>query len=1745
MAQRTSGTDSATRRSLSSVWIGLLGPLTIRRNGHHVEISGPKRRALLTLLSLHIDNPLGREQIIEALWPRRQTGREDSTLRVHISHLRDELETDREREPKVLLTRGQAYVLSGHVVDTDVRRFEELVRTARLRTEDDPGAAVELFDEALGLWRGRALQDVEYEEFAQDEIRRLDTLRLAAIRDRAGALIAVGEDIAAIQDLEPILRDDPTDEGAAGLLMRALYRVGRQSEALRVGSRLARHLREQGLEPSPRVALLEEQIVSHDPGLLPEGTLDPGEIKPGRSVRGYELRAEAGRGSIGVVYRAFQSAVGREVAIKVIDPDLARSPAFVRRFADEAKVIASLEHPHIVPLHDFWREPNGAFLVMRWMDGGSLGDRLGSRWEPGQLAGVFDQVASALGYAHSCGVVHRDVKPENILFDGRDNPYLCDFGLAAAGIETGSPRAGVARTVEPPYAAPELLRDEGPTVASDIFGLGVLLAEAATGESFDDGSGRQLSDPLWEVVATATASNPADRFPDMGAFRVALREAVGVQPPPAPKTVRRNPYKGLEPFEEIDSADFYGRDDVVERLLDVVASRGLVAVLGASGSGKSSVVRAGLIPQLRDGALPGSEGWSIVTMVPGDDPFEEFQLALRAAAVGSMEASSDLRSRELRERLLSALDGPNSSALLVVDQFEELFSSAVDEGTRERFLDNLADLASDPMKRFRVVLTMRADFSGRPLSHPTFGDMIAQSSLLLAPMRPDQLEEVIRRPAARVGVQVEPGLVSEIIRDVADAPAYLPLLQYVLAELFERRSEDRLTVQAYRSLGGVQGVVERRAEATFRSLDADAKSACRQLFLRMVYLGEHGEETRRRLPLSEVTGLGGRAAGERALEAFSSARLLTYDRDPVSRTPTVEVAHETVIERWTRYRIWIDEARSELLAQRRIATAAAAWEQSGEDPAYLLTGGPLTAANDVLESDRVDLNQIETRFVEESRAAARAAEEREAERRQHEANLEQRSRRRLGMGIGIAVVAVVVAALAVVAWNQRQRAGDIAALQERQNLGRELAAAAVVNLNSADPNLSLLLAIEGAESTLEADEAVLPEVTDALHRALINPRPELLAEGAGRASGGNILDYSPDGEALVVLAADGGAFVVDPDTGDEIGRVPAVEPRAFGVDFHPDGERILTTHSDGVREWDWRSGAMREILLPDGATATTAIYSKDGSQIAIGGADGVIRVFVTVSSRLSAQLEGHEGAAVTTLDFDNSGSRLVSASTNFSSGTGQQVLVHSIGTGEVTANIVLQFGWVVHAAWHPVPSTFWAPTGAFALTTGYGEMWLYNAAGERITSYGNGNHWSHAVAFDPTGTVMVAAGADGVARTYSTWIGGESLNTLPTGGLPLRDAAFNPAEPLDREVATVSADGKVRIWRHMLSSELPARIYHYVAPELIATPDGSRYGVVGKTYWYGMSDELTPTMELIDADSGETLMTRPVLEAIGLVSGRPALSPDGRLVSFTGPNGDIEIVDVEAGAMVELRDSGDRDWSQAFNSDGTFLATAGFDGSIVIWDTSTGELQRLLEGHGARVPINVTDPSQVGRVEGLAFRPGGTELASIGWDGTLRLWDPKQRTGRVLRSFDYELDSLAYSPDGSVLAVSERTGDVHLLDSDSGEEILTLDSVSGPPTDLVFSQDGELVAGAGPGHFVHLWETGEGRLVRRLRGSFYQPIDVAFVNDGKELLSLATQGVLRRYLLDPSDMVELARSEVSRDLTEEECLEYLQRACDA
>ncbi|MDX1438178.1 MAG: protein kinase, partial [Anaerolineales bacterium] len=584
----------------------------------------------------------------------------------------------------------------------------------------------------------------------------------------------------------------------------------------------------------------------------------------------------------------------------------------------EAQLIARLEHLHIVPLYDFWRDPTGAYLVMRWMRGGSLARAL----EPGPFdlpaaVRMLDQVASGLAAAHNHRIVHRDVKPSNILFDEDGNAYLSDFGVAkdlAVPGGVAAAREGFTATLD--YISPEQARGEEITPRTDIYSLGVTLYETLTAEhpfpgltSVDrlykhlnepipplNSISAELRDAVNDVVQKATAKDPKERYGGAlemaAAFRAAAQlgdegdtfrqeetltpreneillqivagrtnkqiarelfvevptvkwhitqlyrklgvrsrmqavararqlDLVGVDGDEQRSETGRpgsisvslsepvNPYKGLRPYEAADSRDFFGREPVVEKLLERLNENDplarFLAVVGPSGSGKSSLLGAGLVPAIWGGRLPGSERWFVVELTPGARPIDELEVALtRIAADQAVNLHEHLNRDEAGLVRAAGLILPNdgSDLCLVIDQFEELFTLTEDADLRRKYLDLLITAVRDPASRIRIVLALRADFYDRPLEFPEFGALLESRMETLLPLSAADLERVILQPAGQVGMTFEPGLASQIIQEMLYQPGALPLLQYALTELFDRRDGRLLTRKAYDDIGG-------------------------------------------------------------------------------------------------------------------------------------------------------------------------------------------------------------------------------------------------------------------------------------------------------------------------------------------------------------------------------------------------------------------------------------------------------------------------------------------------------------------------------------------------------------------------------------------------------------------------------------------------------------------------------------------------------------------------------------------------------------------------------------------------------------------------------------------------------------------------------------------------------------------------------------------------------------------------------
>ena len=471
---------------------------------------------------------------------------------------------------------------------------------------------------------------------------------------------------------------------------------------------------------------------------------------------------------------------------------------------------------------------------------------------------------------------------------------------------------------------------------------------------------------------------------------------------PDPEGVVLCPFKGLASFDVDDAEFFFGRERLVAEMVARLVGAPLMGIVGPSGSGKSSALRAGLLPALADGVLPGSEGWGLALLRPGEQPQRALADAVAAA-------------------------GPVERLVVAVDQFEEVFTTCRGEAERTGFADALVAAASDPRRRAIVLVAIRADFYGRCASYPELWRLLGANQVTVGPMRRDELRHAIELPAARAGLQVEPELTDALIADVEGEPGALPLMSTSLLELWQRRDGRRLRISAYEQVGGVDGAVARLAERTYARLDPAQRDIARRILMRSVGEGEGDAVVRRRVAFDELPGEG----VAEVLDILADDRLVTVSEG------SVEVAHEALLREWPRLRGWLEEDAQGRRTHQQLAAAAREWDAGGRDPGELYRGARLAGAQEWAGTHEVDLNPAERGFLDQSRAAS------------------ERSHRRLRAGlIGVAALLVLAVIAGAVALDQRGNARDQATVADAQRLG---ARALLEN----DLDTSLLLARQG------------------------------------------------------------------------------------------------------------------------------------------------------------------------------------------------------------------------------------------------------------------------------------------------------------------------------------------------------------------------------------------------------------------------------------------------------------------------------------------------------------------------------------------------------------------------------------------------------------------------------------------------------------------------------------------------------------
>jgi WD40 repeat protein len=1365
---------------------------------------------------------------------------------------------------------------------------------------------------------------------------------------------------------------------------------------------------------------------------------------------------------------------------------------------------------------------------MRFLRGGSLEDLIGERpLELEPAAKILDQVGAALAAAHHQGVVHRDVKPGNVLLDEDGNAYLSDFGIA---LETGAPEqtAGTMIRGTPAYLSPEQIKLEQTTPRSDIYALGVVLYEMLTGEHPFPGTSlnvlldQHLHHPIPSVrdkrpdvpptvdaaIARATAKDPQARFGDVLELCAAFRGATGGKD--VQVVVRgelRNPYKGLRAFLEADSADFFGRELLTRRLVERLAENGaarFLCLVGPSGSGKSSVARAGLVPAIRRGVIPGSDRWYVVDLVPGAHPLRALETALLAVSVNPPPSLLEELERDehgLTRAVDRLLPDPDAELVIVLDQLEELFTMVDSDAERAHLLESIRVATADQTSRIRVIATLRADFFDQPLSVRGFGDLLAARNEAITPMSPEEIERAIVGPADRVGLDVEPGLVAAMVADVIDRPGALPLLQYALTELADREDVGALTLHAYRKIGGVSGALARRAEHLYDALDETGRVACRQLFLWLVTLGEGTEDTRHRVRRSGLPHLDG-GAMDAVIDAFGRHRLLSFDRDTSTREPTIEIAHEALLRAWSRLRGWIDEAREDLRIRNGLAASAAEWNLNGRDESFLLRGARLESMASWAETTTIALStgdlaylgdSVRTRDIERAEEETRLARER---------GLERRSIRRLRGLVALGVTAALVATtLTVVAVNQRSRAER----ESRVATARELAGAAVTNLEI-DPERSILLALAAVDAT-RGDGSAIPEAEEALHRSVSADRQILAMRNI---SWGGFFALSPDGRLLITQGPDSETtnelLVRDAVTGARLETLPPMPHEDFGdASFSPDGARLASIWGDStVIVWDARSWARAWTVNLDRAPEipSSLAFSPDGSLLAVVGSDGIV-------SMLDADT-GHElrrmrvpGSGFLSVAFSADGTR-VAATVNFGSG---QTVVWDVRTGDRVLTLDNSSLGVAYSPdeRHIATSDFGGGTGIWDARTGRELMELDEQTGPV---------W--AVAYSTDGQLLATAGDDGSARIWDAR-SGEPLLVLRGHTGAIFEIRFSPD---GARLMTGSGDGTVRVWdispsgsRELVTMGAPASL-----DGVSYSPDGARLLAMD---WRGAARqwETTTGEEIGSARTGGW--------------NDAVYSPDGRRFVTAGRP---FVRDASSGGVVGKMRLDHEEWieSVAYSPDGSLIAGglgAGTDesGTVAMWDASTGE----------RVETLGEPAAKINSIQGLAFSPDGTLLAGINGIGTAHVWNVS--VGKELITFEAHQSNgggVAFSPDGTLLATSGTDG-AALWAMPSGEKVATLAGHAGNVEDVAFSSDGTLVATADQDGTAGVWDAATGRKILTMYGSTDALSGVAFSPDGSTLATSSFDGTVREYVLDTDELISLARADLTRGFTDAECRQYL------
>lgn len=1451
-----------------------------------------------------------------------------------------------------------------------------------------------------------------------------------------------------------------------------------------------------------------------------------------------------GKGGMGEVWLARDTRLGRRVALKFL---LTVNAQHAGRFFVEAKATAQLSHENIVALYDIGDQNGCPYMVLEYVPGKTLSSWILERKADDHVQGVpaariaslMLPVARALQCAHEAGIVHRDLKPANIMLADSGTVKVLDFGVAklvreaidsnldtpdVSPMQWPSKNSDLAALTETgamvgtrSYMAPEQWWGEPVDARTDIWALGIIMYQLAVGEH---PCGSPLTPEVLLEVAKREIPMPSvrERLPNIGRLGIVIdRCLMKFRDDRLPSSAELclqleeiarehfkvhsdnrhdeelNPYAGLSAFQERDAAFFFGRETMVEHILLRLTDAPLLALVGSSGAGKSSLARAGVIPAL----VRGGEAWEAFVVRPGPFPlamladlllqhsWQRSSLSADAPSSRRDHFSAEPNQRETMVQQLQNEPGffgvqlrsraarRREHIFLFVDQFEEAFTLA-SESDRQSFFQCLTGAADDSTSPVRVMISIRHDFLDRVASTSgILAELISRGTVLVGPLDRSGLHRALTAPAEAFSFRMESdSMINEMLDVLVRSTSALPLLQFTAARLWDGRDRDRrlLTEATYRQFGGVEGALASHANSIVAAMTGAEKKWAKTLLLRLVT----SESTRAIVTRRELAEIGGHSAPdvERVLARLVDARLLVVEGTGIEST--VELIHESLITRWPLFQQWLEEGKDEARFLIRLRTAAKEWEREGRPEGLLWRSDSADEARRYWKSNpgtqgTTTLSAREVQFLE----AIISLGERE------------RQRKRWTVGIvitSLGAVALVVSVLALRASQQAERANSEAARANEEairtknaNIDAELNALrarnatrmAIAREHEDDPTtvLAVLREIEKESVPRGWNDLVVSARNSSTARAVL-------------VHGDAVRDvqFHPDGKRVVTACLDGTVRVWNADGSGAPLILRGHESAVWSAAFSPDGKRIVSaSHDRTVRIWNSDGSGQTIVLRGHEAVVNEAAFSPDGKRIVSASRDRTIRVWNADGTGESVVLRGHEEMAYSAA-FLGDAEQVVSVSFD------KTVRVwNSDGSGHPTI-LRGHDDYVYAVAIHPDRKHFVTASGDKTI-----RLWrLGEDKPIRIFQGHEGDVYG--VAFGLEGKRIVSASQDKTVRIWNTGGTGSPMIIRGHTGNANR-VSFSPD---GKRVASASYDQSVRIW------DVDDATRRLVTKSSSGAAYGARFSPNGQFIAASADDG---SVSLWDATN---LELRRTLQGHTALAYALAWSPDSRRIATGGTDKAIRVWslnDPDEPLILRGHDAGIE--SVEWSHDGRRIVSAA-DNTVRIWDPDGRKELAVLRGHQGGVTsasfsnddrrvvstsidktvrISNADGSEQtltlphdAFVNAAAWNVDNSRIVSAAFDRMIRIWDPRSNDPPVILQPPHDdtptiAGNDAFSSDGKKFLTSSSDGVFRIWKMDGQGEPLTLRASKKFVHSAVFSPDGRQVLTASGDGSISIWRS--------------------------------------------------------------------------